>query len=83
VLTNFPEAMTIFLLPPSLEILSDRLNQRQTETPETIERRLKRAFQEMAVVDEFRYQVVNDDLDGCLEQLESILYSPRKTPNGC
>jgi guanylate kinase len=83
VLTNFPEAMTIFLLPPSLEILSDRLNQRQTETPETIERRLKRAFQEMAVVDEFRYHVVNDDLDGCLEQLESILYSPRKTPNGC
>jgi len=80
VVANFPTAVTIFLLPPSLKTLESRLNLRSTESPEAIAQRLKRAFQEMQQASNFRYQVVNDRLEECLEQLESILYPQESTP---
>lgn len=81
VLVNFPDAVSIFLLPPSLETLAQRLQQRHTENPETIQRRLARARLEVTESAQFRYQVVNDQLQDCLEQLESILY-PKKADHG-
>lgn len=74
------EAVMIFILPPSLDELRRRLNERGTETPERIEQRLARAEQEMA--DEytalFDYLVVNDDLARAVADLHSIQQAERE-----
>ncbi len=59
---HFPSAVTIFLLPPSPEVLRERLMKRSTEPPELIEKRLTRAELELALAPQFDVQVVNDDL---------------------
>ncbi|WP_218082343.1 guanylate kinase [Anthocerotibacter panamensis] len=74
VLQNFPQALSIFILPPDLDTLRTRLAKRRTESPEAMEKRLTRAETEIAHSLEFSYQVVNDQLNRCLEQLESMLY---------
>ena len=57
------QALTIFVAPPSLDVLAERLRQRKTETPETLAVRLDRARMEMNVRDMFDLIIVNDDLD--------------------
>ncbi len=74
VLQNFPMAVSIFILPPSLEALAERLQGRKTESPEAIAKRLHRAQQELSEATKFQHTVINDQLTACLEQLESILY---------
>lgn len=69
----FPQAVTIFVLPPSAEILMSRLRKRQTETPEQLIRRLQSALQELQAVDEYEYVVVNDDLDEAVQRVSSII----------
>jgi guanylate kinase len=71
---TFPEALRIFLLPPSEEELKNRLGGRGTDTAEAIERRLTRAQQEIRYAPEFTYRVVNDDLEQALQAIEAILY---------
>ncbi len=68
-----PEAVSIFLEPPSLAVLEQRLRERGTETPASLERRLKNAQAELAVKDQYDYQVTNDDLDRAVEEMASIL----------
>lgn len=68
-----PEAITVFLSPPSWEELVDRLTSRGTETPDVVERRLATARTELDAIDEFDHVVVNDDVDTAVEQLASIL----------
>lgn len=71
---TFPEALRIFLLPPSEEELKNRLVGRGTDTAEAIEHRLTRAQQEIRYAPEFTYRVVNDDLEQALQAIEAILY---------
>ena len=78
--TTFPEALRVFVLPPSLDELERRLRSRGQDAEAAIERRLARAREEVAAADEFDQQVVNDDLDKALIQLESIMFSPIATP---
>jgi guanylate kinase len=59
----YPEALTVFLLPPSLEILRERLTKRGTESPQVIEKRLARASIELALAPQFDVKIVNDDLE--------------------
>lgn len=68
-----PEAVTVFLTPPSWEVLVERLTGRGTETPEVIERRLQTARAELAVQDEFDYVVVNDSVDNAVDAITRIL----------
>ena len=68
-----PEAQTVFLAPPSWEILVERLTGRGTETPEVIERRLATAREELSAQDEFDDVVVNDDVDTAVAQIARIL----------
>ncbi len=75
VMTNFPQVCSVFILPPSLQVLEDRLTERQTEQPELIQKRLAKATEEITQAPHFTHQVVNDQLERCLEALESILYS--------
>lgn len=71
---TYPEALRIFLLPPSPEELRNRLVGRGTDTAEAIERRLTRAQEEIGYAPEFTYQVVNGDLEQALQAIEAILY---------
>lgn len=72
----FPSAFMIFLLPPSLEELEQRLRSRGHDSEEAIARRLRRAKTEMDAVDEFDLTIVNDDLDKALQQIQDALFTP-------
>lgn len=63
----------VFLAPPSLEVLEQRLRKRGTESPESLQRRLANARTEMEAWKEYQYLVVNDDLDDAAERLKAIL----------
>lgn len=66
------DLVSIFIMPPSFEILSQRLENRGTDSQEVIARRLEIAKSEMMQKDEYQYVVVNDDLDEAVEELCSI-----------
>lgn len=68
-----PEAQTVFLAPPSWDILVQRLTGRGTETPEVIERRLATAREELDAQGEFDVVVVNDNVDTAVATIASIL----------
>ena len=70
---NYADAVTIFLLPPSMSELRCRLVKRATESPEVIERRLLEASVEIPKVDLFNYVVINDDLDRSADQIIAII----------
>jgi guanylate kinase len=81
---QYPEAVGVFVLPPSLEELRRRLVSRGTETPESLERRFKAAIGEIrhALADapersHFDFLLVNDDVDGAYDRLRAILVSER------
>ncbi|MFE4104887.1 guanylate kinase [Almyronema epifaneia] len=69
-----PEALRIFILPPSLQELERRLRDRSQDSEAAIARRLQRARIEVEAADEFDIQIVNDDLDKALQQLEKALF---------
>ena len=72
---KFPDAVTVFLLPPSGAELAARLRGRDTESEEQIARRLTRAQQELRAASEYDYVVVNDDLVLAVEQVAAIVES--------
>jgi guanylate kinase len=65
----YPEALLLFIRPPSIEILRTRLLNRHTESAETIERRMARVPMELACADAFDRQVVNDDLGRATDEV--------------
>ena len=69
----FPQAVTIFILPPSAQVLLERLRLRQTESAEQLVGRLQSALQELQAVDEYEYVVVNDNLDAAIRRIGSII----------
>ena len=70
---RIPEAKLVFVLPPDVDTLMGRLTGRGTEDRADVARRLKSALQELQVVEEFDYVVVNDDLDRCVETIQGIV----------
>lgn len=74
----YPDAVLIFIAPPSMTILKERLIGRGTETPEAIEKRFATAVSEVAMIPQYDYVVVNDDLDTAVEQMEAILTAERR-----
>jgi guanylate kinase len=68
-----PEAVQVFIAPPSLQALRTRLTTRGTDDSEEVERRLQVAEQELAAQPEFGHVVVNDRLEDALEQLTAIV----------
>jgi len=69
----FPEAVTVFVLPPSAEVLLERLRGRKTESPQALVARLNSALQELRAVEDYEYVVMNDDLDRAVKQIGAIL----------
>jgi guanylate kinase len=74
---RFPDSVTIFILPPSLEVLEQRLRARGTDRPEAIELRLRNARQEMEQSGTYRHLIVNDDLNTAIDELVAILNAYR------
>lgn len=77
VLKQFPEAISIFIMPPSFETLAKRLSSRGTESAEQIKGRLKAALDEIKQADIYDYIVVNDVLCEAVEDVISIIVSNR------
>ena len=78
----FPQAIGIFILPPSLPTLKERLAGRGTDSTEVIARRFAAARDEMRHVDEFEYVIINDDLQQALANLRSVVAAARlRYPN--
>jgi guanylate kinase len=75
VMRRFPDAISIFLRPSSVEELERRLRHRGTETEAAIQRRLDQAQRELAVADRYQYQVINDDMDQAVREICDILTS--------
>ena len=73
VMKLFPECVSIFLLPPSLEVLEKRLRSRATDSEEEINKRLEIAVSEMSNMDMYKYKVINDDLRACVDEINKIL----------
>ncbi|MDG4811528.1 guanylate kinase [Hydrogenovibrio sp. 3SP14C1] len=74
-----PEAVSIFILPPSLKELEKRLKGRGTDSEEVIERRMSDAVNEMKHFNEFDYLVINNNFDIALTELHSIFLANRQT----
>jgi guanylate kinase len=70
---NFPNSLQVFVLPPSADVLVERLKRRNTENPELLRKRLTHASEELAAVAEYDYAVVNEDLDTAVDQVSAIL----------
>jgi guanylate kinase len=69
---RLPEALQVFIAPPSPEALRERLIGRGTDSQEQMERRLARAEEELAAQSEFKHVVVNDDVERAVAELEGL-----------
>ena len=74
----YPEALTIFLLPPSMEELENRLRSRGTETEEAIQGRMATARREVEQAPLYTATLVNDDLETCAEKLYQMIQEYQK-----
>ena len=70
---RYPHSVTIFILPPSFEILEQRLAARATDNEAAVALRLQNAKAEIAAKDEYGHVLVNDDLDGAVAELEAVI----------
>lgn len=73
VMRNSSEAVSIFVLPPSIEILKDRLKSRGSDSLEAIEMRTREAEREISLAENYDYVVVNDDLKECASDISKII----------
>lgn len=74
---HYPEATTLFILPPSQEALEERLRNRRQDSPEVIEKRLKEARNEIEHYPEYDYIIVNDIFEEALSKLIAIVSAHR------
>lgn len=72
---NFKEGVFIFLIPPSLEELKNRIINRGTETDEIVQNRLNEAKREIEMMDAYDYVVINDKIDHAVEKVKAIVKS--------
>jgi guanylate kinase len=72
-----PEAVKIFVFPPSEHVLEQRLRARASDTPEEVARRLAAASREMAEFGEYDYAIINEDLEVAVDELRSIIVARR------
>ena len=75
---KIPDTVLIFVTPPTIQELKDRLVGRGTETQEVIESRLKRASEEAEGIESYDYLLVNDVVEDCVDELHEIILSERR-----
>ena len=74
---KLPEAVSVFIMPPSLEVLRNRLSGRGTETPDVIEKRIGEALREIGEAYKYDYIVVNDILSEAVDKLVTVVRCDR------
>src|SRR3990167_6816614 len=72
-----PEAVSIFILPPSLQVLEQRLNNRGQDSEDVIARRLSEAKEEISHCEEYDYIIINEEFARALQELRSIIITQR------
>lgn len=72
-----PEAVFIFIMPPSMKILKERLIKRNTETKEQIVERFTKAYLEINEISKYNYVVINDEVENAVKKIEAILLSEK------
>jgi len=77
ILKRYPDSVTIFILPPSMDTLRQRLEMRGTESETVLKRRLENAKKEMAHQNLYRHRIVNDQLSSAIEEMISIVQGYR------
>ncbi len=75
---SYPNALMLFIVPPSMEILRKRLKERGTDNDEVIKKRLKNAEQEMSFVREFEFIVENNEIRSTYKEIENIVINKRR-----
>lgn len=78
----FPQALLVFVIPPSAEVLVSRLTKRGTEADEEVVRRLRNARKELARAGDFDHVVVNDDLERAVEEVRAVARSGKTRQDG-
>ncbi len=73
VMENFKDGVFIYVAPPDLKSLEERLRKRKTESEEDLKKRLEDARWELKFIDKFQYLIINKDLDEAIHQLDSII----------
>jgi len=77
---RIPEAITVFVLPPSRKVLEARLRRRNLNAPDDLARRLRNATAEVKLYKRFKYVIVNDDRDRAFAALKAIITAERRRP---
>lgn len=76
-----PDAVSIFLLPPSMEVLEHRLRKRETNSPDDIKNRIDIAESEIKIAPLYKYNVVNDNLEDAVDEINEIINKELKAQN--
>ena len=74
IIEKYPDVLSIFILPPSMDVLENRLRGRGTEKEEVIQKRLAEAKNEITFKDKYKYRVVNGELETAVEEILDILH---------
>ena len=77
---RFPDAVLIFVLPPSVEELYGRLKTRGTETEDVIRKRMRRASEEVSAIEKYDYILINDEVEESVRKLHSLIEAAHDTP---
>lgn len=78
---QFPEALLLFVMPPSAEVLKERLVGRGTESREVVQARLHRASEEAEVISSYDYILVNNQIDICVEEMHQLIQAQHNRVN--
>jgi len=78
---KFPDALLVFIMPPSAQELKRRLTARGTETQEVIDARMARAAEEAEGIEAYDLLIVNDDLEECVEHMHSVISAAHCRPD--
>lgn len=74
---RYPEGVYVFILPPSMKELKNRIVGRGSETPESLERRFSSAFGEIEYVNQYDYYIINDEVKSATDVMEAIITAER------
>ncbi|HEX8089661.1 MAG TPA: guanylate kinase, partial [Blastocatellia bacterium] len=80
IVRHMPEAVTIFIMPPSRKVLEARLRKRNLNAPADLDRRLRNATAEVQLYERFGYVIINDNRDRAFASLKTIIIAERRRP---
>ncbi|MFR1707808.1 MAG: guanylate kinase [Clostridium sp.] len=75
--SSYPEGIFIFIMPPSMEELRNRITNRGSETPESLKTRMESAYDEISFASKYDYAVVNDEVEDAVKKIESIIIAEK------